>query len=394
MAHSPFPRSAQPANSIESISIFTGVAGFELGMEHYGHCPVLFCEKEPAAQAVLRAWKPLVPLYQDVQLLDELPRRGRILLAGFPCVDLSLAGKGRGIFGPASGLVRDVFRLLARTDIPTVVLENVPPLLSRERGIGMRYITSELCKLGYAYAYRLVDSWYFGVPQRRRRVIIVAMRDGDPREVLLTDNAPEEPSLRADRVDATAHAIGFYSSEGKSGLGLAVDGIPPLKASFTPPAILLPNGMLGTLSLADAERAQALPVDWTKPGEICGARGRHRLVGNAVTRTVPEWIAARMEYPQPYTRAAEDRAFSPTIAHWPSAAWDIGTGPMAAEVSENPCALLRPAIEGWLSTPLTPLSVRATTGFLRRAEQGSLRFPSGFLARIAAHRDRMRELAA
>jgi len=394
MCESHFKASTRSANSIESVSLFTGLAGFELGMAPYGHNPILFCEKEPAAQAVLRAWKPLVRLHEDIQLLDELPRRGKILVAGFPCTDLSAAGTRAGIFGPASGLVRDVFRLLAKTAISTVVLENVPDLLTLGGGVGMRYIAAQFRKLGYRYAYRVVDSKYFGVPQRRRRFYIVASLGDDPREVLLTDNAEQDPPQRADTIDLDADAVGFLWTEGRLGLGLARNSIPPLRAGYTMPAVLLPDGQLGTLSLADAECAQALPVDWTKPGELAGASGRWKLVGNSLTRTIPEWIASRLEYPQPYTSGVTDRLFSPSRSGWPMAAWDMGAGPRAADVTENPCALPRPLIGPWLSTALKPLSERASSGFLLRAGQGTLRFPPHFLERIAAHRDRMREIAA
>ncbi len=104
-----------------------------------------------------------------------------VLVAGFPCTDVSHAGSKAGIFGERSGLVRHVFRIAEETRPDWVVLENVPNLLVLHRGAGIRHVTHELERLGYRWAYRTVDSRAFGVPQRRPRVIIVASRTNDPR---------------------------------------------------------------------------------------------------------------------------------------------------------------------------------------------------------------------
>ena len=308
------------------------------------------------------------------------------------CTDLAKAGEKRGIFGPQSGLVRDIFRLLAKRRVETIVIENVVDLLSLASGIGIEYITSQLEALGYRWAYRCLNSAAFGVPQRRRRVYIVACQHGDPREILLVDNAPENSPVRAADVDIDAHAVGFYWSEGRGGLGLALDHVPPLKASNTPPAILFPDGRLVTPNIRDAERLQAMPVDWTRPGEVGGASGRWRLCGNAVTRTVPQWIAGRMEHPLPYAAGATDQRFTPGRDRWPKAAWNMGDGPRAARVSENPCGMARPAIGDFLQFAAKPLSARATAGFLGRARESRLNFPPGFLERVDAHLQRQRDI--
>lgn len=383
-------------NTIKGISLFSGIAGFELGMEPHGHEPILFCEIEPSAGEVIQAWRPGVPLHRDVRLLDELPADGRILTAGFPCTDISPSGRTAGIFGEQSGLVRDVFRLLGRKRIEWVVLENVLFLLSLHNGIGIAYITQQLEALGYRWAYRVVDSLGFGVPQRRRRVFIVASLHHDPREVLLADDAGPLPQVRAAAVDVSEQAVGFYWTEGRSGLGLAVDAVPPLKAASTvgipsPPAIMLPDGTVGTPDIRDAERMQGLPSDWTAPGARFGRNVRWRLVGNAVTRDIPDWLARRMAEPARYD-SRRDREMRP--GRWPKAAWNMGTGVHVSGASENPLGRPQPMLRTFLRHPLQPLSARATRGFLARARAGSLTFPAGFLERLDAHHDRMQEVMA
>lgn len=381
-------------NQVDSISLFSGVAGFELGMEEHGHRPVMFCEIEPSARAVLSLWKPNVPIYEDVQLLDQLPVHGRIMCAGFPCTNLSQSGDTSGIFGPQSGLVRDVFRLLERRRVETVVLENVPNLIALHGGIGVKYITDQFDRLGYAWAYRCVDTRSCGRPQRRQRVFFVASLTEDPRAILLADDAGPLGLDRDRDVDLDQHAVGFYWTEGLTGVGLAVDAVPPLKAGSTvgiasPPAIMLPSGEVGTPSILDAEALQGLPADWTSPGDAFGRNARWRLVGNAVTTDIPAWLARRIAEPGTYD-ASGDQPLLPG-QRWPRAGWNLGGGVMVSPASENPLGQPMTKIEDFLCQPLKPLSARATAGFISRARRGGLRFPKRFLERLDAHLQRMRQ---
>jgi DNA (cytosine-5)-methyltransferase 1 len=386
----PFPDLS--GNTVNSISLFTGIAGFELGLEDASHRPVLFCEIDPAAQDVLRAWRPEVPLYDDVRLMDQLPVHGKILAAGWPYTNLTQVGRTEGIFGPQSGLVREIFRLLARKPIDTIVMENVLNLLYLGDGIGMTFITTELEKLGYRWAYRTLDSLGFGVPHRRRRVYLVACLNDDPRDILLVDDAGPLPSFANDDVDLDMHAVGFNWTEGNTGLGLAVDAVPPLKGGSTigipsPPAILRRDGFVGTPEIADAERLQGFPGGWTEVGDAYGRGKRWQLVGNAVTRNVSTWIGGRMQNPGRYVSYSD----APVMAgqRWPLAGWNMGDGLHRSSVSENPIGHVLPKIETFLEQPLNPLSARATAGFLQRARKSRLRFPVNFLSRLDAHLERM-----
>lgn len=101
--------------------------------------------------------------------------------AGFPCQDLSQAGRTVGIDGSRSGLVDHAFRLVRRTQGPRwLLLENIPFMLKLDRGRAMRHLTAELEDMGYRWAYRVVDTRAFGLPQRRQRVILLASRTEDP----------------------------------------------------------------------------------------------------------------------------------------------------------------------------------------------------------------------
>ena len=164
--------------------LFAGIGGIELGLHQSGHASALLCEIDFGAAAVLRAQFPDVRLVHDVRDLKTVGDVD-LVAAGFPCQDLSQAGRTAGIRGGNSGLVGHVFRLLdARRRGPRwLLLENVSFMLQFDRGRGMRFLVDELEARGFRWAYRVVDTQAFGLPQRRQRVILLASRTEDPRAV-------------------------------------------------------------------------------------------------------------------------------------------------------------------------------------------------------------------
>src|ERR1700730_8584435 len=171
------------------VGLFAGIGGLERGLHRAGHRTLLLCENDPGATAVLRAKFPGVKYHDDVTTLDALPSSTTLVVAGFPCQDLSQAGQTAGIHGTRSGLVGEVFRLVRQARTPWLLLENVPFMLQLNRGGAMDHITGALESLGYRWAYRVVDSRAFGRPQRRRRGYLLASLTGDPRNVLFADEA-------------------------------------------------------------------------------------------------------------------------------------------------------------------------------------------------------------
>src|SRR5260221_3686354 len=176
-------------NAHVAVGIFAGIGGLERGLATAGHETVLLCEIDAAASSVLKIRFPAIRQHRDVRTRTRLPKRVTVLTAGFTCQDLSQAGLNAGIAGSSSGLVNEVFRLLDNNPIPWVVLENVPFMLHLARGRAMERIATAFEERGYKWAYRVVDSRSFGLPQRRRRVYFVATRGGDPRNVFFADEA-------------------------------------------------------------------------------------------------------------------------------------------------------------------------------------------------------------
>lgn len=256
------------ASGFTVAGLFAGIGGIERGLGSAGGHAELLCENWDAAQAVLASRFPDVRLVADVRNLRSLPKVD-VVTAGFPCTDLSQAGRTGGIQGKASSLVAEVFRLLERDRAPVLVLENVRNMLVLDGGEAMRYLVAELEALGYRWAYRLVDSRFTGVPQRRQRVIFVAAREIDPRAVLFADDAGEPAPTRH-----AADCFGFYWTEGLRGLGWAQDAIPTLKGGSTigipsPPGVWAPDNEPGRRlvvpTIEEAEQLQGFPRGWTEP---------------------------------------------------------------------------------------------------------------------------------
>jgi len=159
------------------ISLFSGIGGFDLAFENAGMESVAVCEIDKHAQAVLRRQFPHSELYTDVRNIGantHAPKTVDLICGGFPCQDLSIAGKRRGLAGDRSGLWFEFARIIDELEPSWVVIENVPGLLSSNKGRDLAVILSWLGNRGYWWSYRVLDSQYFGVPQRRRRVFIVA----------------------------------------------------------------------------------------------------------------------------------------------------------------------------------------------------------------------------
>lgn len=162
------------------VSLFDGIGGFPLAFERAGARTVATVEIDKAAAAVSVRHFPDATHFDDVTKVtgDDLrsvgfvPDRG-VITAGFPCQDLSVAGKRAGLAGSRSGLWWDVVRLLDETRSRWFLGENVPGLLSSNGGRDMGAVLGSLGDLGYGFAYRVLDAQWFGVPQRRRRVFIV-----------------------------------------------------------------------------------------------------------------------------------------------------------------------------------------------------------------------------
>jgi DNA (cytosine-5)-methyltransferase 1 len=167
------------------LDCFAGIGGFSLGLERTGGFEtVAFCEIEPFPQKVLAKHWPGVPIYDDIRTLtaERLAADGiavDVITGGFPCQDISTAGKGAGLAGERSGLFYEIARLIGELEPRYVILENVAALLGR----GLGDVLGTLAEIGYDAEWHCIPASYLGAPHRRDRIWIVAypaqlQRDG------------------------------------------------------------------------------------------------------------------------------------------------------------------------------------------------------------------------
>ena len=185
------------------ISLFAGVGGFDLGMELAGHECVAQVEWDKNAAGVLKRRWPDVPLFCDVSRVsgEDLPDCD-FLTYGFPCQDLSVAGKREGLSGERSGLFFEATRLIRElhargSGIRFALAENVAGLFSADDGRAFARCIGELLESGASeIGWRMFDSQYFGVPQRRKRVFIVADFGGRSCDEIfaITESLPGYPA--------------------------------------------------------------------------------------------------------------------------------------------------------------------------------------------------------
>lgn len=369
-----------------AVSLFSGIGGFELGFAYAGVATSLVCDKDPVARAVLADRFPNATMIGDIADLAALPDC-HYLVGGWPCQDLSQAGRMAGMGGNQSGLVSHVFRLIDGTARKprVILLENVAFALSLKGGEAVRQVTEKLAERGYRWAYRVLDSREFGLPHRRRRVFICGMLDGDPSAVLFAgldrDSAPTP----------APNDVGFYWTEGNRGVGWTPDAIPPLKGGSglhipSPPAIWnVEAGHFTVPGIEDAERLHGFTAGWTSAahGPKRGDRERWRLVGNAVSVPVTRWIAERLTLDDPVAPEVEMR--TERGRHVAARGGPSEQTQYALASGEGPPDERRVPIAIFGLTGQTRLSHRAAEGFLRRYMRSNLRKNLDFAHALARH---------
>jgi DNA (cytosine-5)-methyltransferase 1 len=214
---------------LTGVSLFAGVGGFDLAMERNGVEVVANVEIDKQCQKVLAKHFPNAKQFSDITDVkgSDLiaagfePSRG-IITGGFPCQDLSVAGKRAGLAGERSGLFWEIARLIEETKTEWFILENVPGLLTSNKGQDFGVVVGTMADIGYSLAWRVLDAQHFGVPQRRRRVFIVGRRTGDglsAAEVLfksegLRRNTTQSKQTGQDIATSTARSFGQSSFAG------------------------------------------------------------------------------------------------------------------------------------------------------------------------------------
>jgi DNA (cytosine-5)-methyltransferase 1 len=325
---------------VKFISLFSGIGGFDLGFERAGMECVAQVEVDKNCLKLLSDKFPKAERYEDVRTVGNNLPAADVICGGFPCQDLSIAGKRKGLDGERSGLWFEFHRILSEIKPAWVVIENVPGLLSSARGRDFAVILSGLADIGYCAAWRVLDAQYFGVAQRRRRVFVVAsLGIGSSAEVLFeSEGVRWYPPARRETGEEVAGIVGSLSARDYKGVGsqyvnegkvicmaqgqanaeITEEMSPTLNLNHEQPIVswTIRSGKEGggkgylenkkamtlggqpqyvgvrRLTPTECERLQGFPDGWTA-GFTDSTR--YRMLGNAVAVPCAEWIGKRLK---------------------------------------------------------------------------------------------------
>jgi DNA (cytosine-5)-methyltransferase 1 len=314
-------------SNLTAVSLFAGIGGFDLALERNGINVVAAVEIDKKARQVLANHFPNTTLFNDVCEVtgDDLRRAGfiperGIITGGFPCQDLSIAGRRAGLAGTRSSLFWEIARLIDELQPRYVIIENVPGLLSSKSGRDMGIVLGTLADLGYGYAWRVLDAQFFGVPQRRRRIFIVAGKHSGipdntrPVEILFelqsfTGNSATWNQTRRnaasdtdDRTNGDPDSITWFT-KGRRAQSIEdfekwnQGGVSPTlnvmdnSSEVYATVLQTETNRVRRLTPIECERLQGFPDNWTQGGS---ERTRYTQTGNAVAVPVIEWIIRRL----------------------------------------------------------------------------------------------------
>ena len=198
------------------LSLFSGVGGFDMGLEASGMTTVFQCELDKNCRQTLDHHWPLIPKWDDVStltgqyILDHCDGVD-VVAWGSPCQDLSVAGKRAGLTGERSGLFHQGIRIikelreLSNGKYPTwSIWENVAGALSSNNGADFGEVLYEMDEAGACFSeWSMLDAQYFGVPQRRRRVFVISCFD------------PSVASRSPEKILTVGEGSGGNSAKGK-----------------------------------------------------------------------------------------------------------------------------------------------------------------------------------
>ena len=285
------------------LDLFSGIGGFSLGLERAGMQTVAFCEIDPYCRGVLAKHWPSVPCYDDVRSLtaDRLSSDGvvpDVICGGFPCQDISVAGKGAGIEGERSGLWTEYARLIGELRPRYVIVENVAALLSR----GLDRVLGDLAALGFDAEWHCIPASAIGAPHRRDRIWIVAYPGGEQHE---GGRPPISGEIATQLSRATAYTYGEELREQPiSELGSGCAPLAPIDGEFRQVADAERGGLEGRAERSAAS-ATIIPTEgsiahgWPWAFEPDVGRVAHGVpsrvdrlkgLGNAVVPQIPEII--------------------------------------------------------------------------------------------------------
>lgn len=320
------------------LSVCSGIEAATVAWHHMGWNPVGFSEIEPFPSKVLAHHYPNTPNFGDMTKFKEwnINESVELLVGGTPCQSFSVAGLRKGLADPRGNLMLTYLAMADHFKPKWILWENVPGILTSNRGHDFATFLQGLAQLGYGFAYRVLDAQHFGVPQRRRRVFVVGCL-GDWRnaakvlfesESLCRDITPsrkerEEITIEFKKCPSTFNASLNYktiffreadfsnyketeiSSTLKAKGGVLNGGSETFIANTlttrnqrldaSTETFTVHNKYVRRLTPKECERLQGFPDDYTNI-PTASDTNRYKAIGNSMAVPVMQWIGERIEY--------------------------------------------------------------------------------------------------
>lgn len=359
------------------VSCFSGIGGLEASVP-----PLLLCEQDTATASVLQVSHPGVPVWSDVCTLK--PPLADVVAGGWPCQDVSIAGKQAGLKGLRSGLLRELLRVAVEAGAHTVVAENVANLLRMRSGEEFRASLEEFRLRGFPFVgWRLLNTREFGLPQHRSRLLIVASQDRTVVDTLFRDVLPQREVVVFDA--SREDAAGFYWTAGIHSINYTRGYVPTIKIGSSlgiasPPAVHYGH-VVRPLSPDEALSLQGF--DLTE-ADFPSRALAYKAAGNAVARDIGRWVLDGLFSQSPSQVELVPEQMSLFERHeltgFPKAGISLEGVVRGVSVSSGPAA-------GNLSDFLDrssedSLSPRAAAGLLRRLGKSQQPCPDDLLASL------------
>jgi len=300
-------------------TICSGIEAPSVAWKHLNWEPVWFAENDPFPKQVLQKHYPNVPDLGDITKVkwDEQANVD-VLIGGTPCQSFSVAGLRNGMDDPRGNLALQFLRIVDATQPKWVIWENVPGVLSSNKGRDFGAFIGGLVELGLGYAYRTLDAQYFGVPQRRKRVFVVACPGNwtRPASVLFDSKSlqrsPKKSKSKEKKVAAlTANGVGTCGADdNQAQAGHLIAFHPrqdPISSEITMPCetkgpmAVNYNDIVRRLTPAECEKLQGFQKNYTriqwrnKSEEECPDGHRYKALGNSMAVPVVKWLGERID---------------------------------------------------------------------------------------------------
>ena len=261
-------------NNLKYGSVCSGVEAATVAWHDLGWKPQWFSEVDKFPSAVLEHHYPDVPNYGDMTKFKEWPKNESIdlLVGGTPCQSFSVAGLRSGLKDPRGNLMLTYLSMAEQLKPKWLVWENVPGVLSSNRGRDFATFLTAMGKIGYGFAYRVLDAQYFGVPQRRRRVFVVGCL-GDWRSaasvLFESESLSGHPAPSREKRQRVAPTVGTGAPYSRTG-NARVEADALITIAPRSLALTLGKDVASTLTSTDYKGVQA--VTYALPGNWIGRK--------------------------------------------------------------------------------------------------------------------------